>query len=317
LLEIVVCNDYSAGEFSLTQRHSMENGSDIELPLDGSELKLVKKNSEGSAPVTDLGIVTAKGTGSGLVLKIDPETEWAQVRDALFDFIAKRKAFLAGQSVLLDWQGAQRPSDQVQELVSDLRDRFQLSVRSALERVLPSVSVPAADANVSRESLQSLSIFDGMANFSDDSSSSGLKSGDFDANFKAPKQAGTEAKADWDDPDCRIFYKTLRSGQRIETEHSVVLVGDVNSGGEIVAGGDVIVLGNVRGVVHAGAFDETGGGRFIFAMDLNPTQLRIGSVISRGSSVPSKQPELARVDGNNIVVEPYSVKTVLARLNGI
>jgi septum site-determining protein MinC len=116
----------------------------------------------------------------------------------------------------------------------------------------------------------------------------------------------------WDDADTRIICRTLRSGQKIETEHSLLIVGDVNSGAELVAGGDIVVLGAMRGVAHAGAFDETGGGRFIFALDLQPTQLRIGSIISRGSgSNRANGPEIAKVDGNIIVVETYSNKALL------
>lgn len=98
---------------------------------------------------------------------------------------------------------------------------------------------------------------------------------------------GMEGSA-WDDADARIVVGTVRSGQRIETEHSLVILGDVNSGGEIVAGGDIIVLGTLRGVAHAGAFEESGGGRIIVAMDLQPTQLRIGNVITRGGAESSQ-----------------------------
>lgn len=92
----------------------------------------------------------------------------------------------------------------------------------------------------------------------------------------------------WDDADARTVRGTIRSGQRIETEHSLVILGDVNSGGEIVAGGDIIVLGTLRGVAHAGAFEESGGGRVIIASDLQPTQLRIGNVITRGGADSSQ-----------------------------
>jgi len=110
----------------------------------------------------------------------------------------------------------------------------------------------------------------------------------------------------WDDPNARIVYATVRSGQKIETEHSLVIFGDVNSGAELIAGGDIMVLGSLRGTAHAGAYDETGGGRVIFALNLQPTQLRIGMTISRGSSELGSTAELARVEGNLIVVEPYS-----------
>ena len=84
----------------------------------------------------------------------------------------------------------------------------------------------------------------------------------------------------------------------------------MNSGAEIIAGGDVVVLGTLRGIAHAGAYDESGGGRVIFALDLRPTQLRIGSIISRdGNDSNSKLPEIAHVDGDIIVVEPYNSRS--------
>jgi septum site-determining protein MinC len=120
----------------------------------------------------------------------------------------------------------------------------------------------------------------------------------------------------WDDPDARIIYGTLRSGQKVETEHSIVVFGDVNSGAEVIAGGDIVILGTLRGIAHAGAYDESGGGRVIFSLNLQPTQLRIGLVISRGGGEGSSRgsgTEVARVENNMIVVEPYQSRTVWVR----
>jgi septum site-determining protein MinC len=124
----------------------------------------------------------------------------------------------------------------------------------------------------------------------------------------------------WDEPDTRLYYGTLRSGQKIETEHSLVVFGDVNSGAEVIAGGDIVILGTLRGIAHAGAYDESGGGRVIFSLNLQPTQLRIGLVISRGSAADDLEstprggiPEIARVQSNLIVVEPYQSRTVWSR----
>ena len=66
-------------------------------------------------------------------------------------------------------------------------------------------------------------------------------------------------------------------------------------------------------MAHAGAYDETGGGRVIVALNLQPTQLRIGMVISRGASDSRSVAEVARIDGNSIVVEPYNARVVLQR----
>lgn len=105
----------------------------------------------------------------------------------------------------------------------------------------------------------------------------------------------------------------MRSGQRIETPFSLIVVGDVNPGADLVAGGDIIVMGSLKGTAHAGAYEDENFEKFIFAMQMQPMQLRIGSVISRGSGESGKGAEVARIDNRSIVVEPYSAKTISKR----
>ena len=99
--------------------------------------------------------------------------------------------------------------------------------------------------------------------------------------------------------------KTLRSGSRIEHPGNVVILGDVNSGAEVIAGGSVIVWGKVRGFIHAGADGRDGAS--ICALDLAPTQLRIHGEIAI-SPPPSKdhpKPEIVRLLNGQLVAEPW------------
>lgn len=96
----------------------------------------------------------------------------------------------------------------------------------------------------------------------------------------------------------------IRSGQVIRYEGNVVILGDVNPGAQIIAAGDVVVMGTLRGVAHAGA---TGSRRAVVAaLRLCPTQLRIADLIRRApedsQGVPGG-PELACVKGSEILVE--------------
>ncbi|MBN8550395.1 MAG: septum site-determining protein MinC [Deltaproteobacteria bacterium] len=283
------------------------------------------------------GIITARGTGDGLVIRLDGRVDKGHLKEALIEFMNSRKGFLAGNSVALEWVGL-RPDDAfVEELSENLTRDFDITIRASRLREsakpisdtviaaspIASKSVPvsskaAAVKPSAAPAGRSVSLFDGIEALGIDSrtQSSGRGAPEFSSSdFVEDRRGNVVADAAlWDDPDARIVYSTLRSGQKIETEHSLVVFGDVNSGAELIAGGDIIVLGTLRGVAHAGAYDETGGGRVIFALDLRPTQLRIGMVISRGSSSEGQGgAELARVDGSTIVVEPYLSKSMVNR----
>jgi septum site-determining protein MinC len=102
-----------------------------------------------------------------------------------------------------------------------------------------------------------------------------------------------------------VLRGTLRSGQAVRHTGPVVLIGDVNPGAEIVAGGDIVVWGKLRGKAHAGA----GGNEeaVICALQLAPSQIRIASLIARSPERgrPPKAAEMASVHEGRIVVERW------------
>lgn len=109
--------------------------------------------------------------------------------------------------------------------------------------------------------------------------------------------------------NAQLEQRTLRSGQRLHHPGHIILLGDVNPGAEIVAGGNVIVWGKVRGVVHAGAMGDTDA--LICALALSPSQLRIANLIARapeGQVQRAMQPEMAHIREGVIVVEPWTVR---------
>ena len=74
------------------------------------------------------------------------------------------------------------------------------------------------------------------------------------------------------------FYKgSLRSGQRMEFEGSLVIIGDVNAGAEVIAGENIVVLGNLRGLAHAGAKGNKDA--VIEASEIDAVQIRIADKI--------------------------------------
>lgn len=111
-----------------------------------------------------------------------------------------------------------------------------------------------------------------------------------------------------------MFYKgTLRSGQVFEADGSVVVLGDVNPGGKVVAKGSVIVLGSLKGNIFAGV--DGNENAFVVALEMSPMQIKIGDIIARSSDSgvnkiskgknKSKilEPKIAYVYDQNIYVE--------------
>ena len=104
-----------------------------------------------------------------------------------------------------------------------------------------------------------------------------------------------------------VVRRTLRSGFSLQHSGHVVVIGDVNPGAEIIATGDVIIWGHLRGMVHAGA--EGNDEAVVCALDLAPTQLRIGGLIATTPQHRGKpQPELARVKDGQVVAETWNPK---------
>jgi len=84
----------------------------------------------------------------------------------------------------------------------------------------------------------------------------------------------------------------------------VIVIGDVNPGAEIFAGGNIIVWGKLRGTVHAGAQGDNSA--IVCALDLSPTQLRIADKISIAPSQKNiPKPEIARLVDNRVIAETW------------
>lgn len=98
--------------------------------------------------------------------------------------------------------------------------------------------------------------------------------------------------------------RTLRSGTRVEFPGHVVVLGDVNPGAEVIAGGSVVVWGRLRGVVHAGAQGDRQA--VVCALDLSPMQLRIADEIAVPAGPREEpRPEVASLRDGRLVAEPW------------
>lgn len=109
-----------------------------------------------------------------------------------------------------------------------------------------------------------------------------------------------------------FVHRTMRSGFKVSHNGHIIVLGDVNPGAEIIAGGSIIVWGRLRGWVHAGVDGDDGA--VVCALCMEPTQLRIAghestlppkkSVFSRGKP----EPEMARIQNGVLITEPWNPK---------
>ncbi len=98
---------------------------------------------------------------------------------------------------------------------------------------------------------------------------------------------------------------TLRGGQALHNLGNLVVIGDVNPGAELVASGDIVVFGALRGVAHAGAQGDRSAR--VIALELAPTQLRIATLIATSDAGPKPRgPEHASIADERIVVVPFA-----------
>ncbi len=88
-----------------------------------------------------------------------------------------------------------------------------------------------------------------------------------------------------DESEMKVITKMVRSGQVIEVTGDVLLVGDVNPGGKLIATGNIFVLGGLRGIAHAGSLGNRQA--VIAASYMQPMQLRIADYISRSPDYES------------------------------
>ncbi|MBD5490734.1 MAG: septum site-determining protein MinC [Lachnospiraceae bacterium] len=108
------------------------------------------------------------------------------------------------------------------------------------------------------------------------------------------------------------FYKgTLKDGQILETENSIIVLGDVYPGACIISSKDIVVLGGLYGQAYAGGNGEEG--HFVVALEMSPEKLKIGDFKYKTSEKQSKwsikpkiQPKIAFVNDARVIIEPIT-----------
>ncbi len=215
-----------------------------------------------------------KGIGDGLLVTI-PEGTWSAVRPSLLLAIDERSDFFRGANVALQMSNRALSTAELGGLRDELSERD--IVLTAILATSDQTRVASADLGLALEISR--------PNIEQDSELDPIK----------PDLGGGDAI---------LIRRTLRSGHVIRHPGHVVVIGDINPGAEVVAGGNVVVWGRIRGVVHAGATGDTNA--VVCALDLAPTQLRIGTQISISPERKGKpRPEMAMLKEGQFVAQSW------------
>lgn len=222
--------------------------------------------------------ISIKGKNGRLEVVVDAQTSYRDIKMAIIEKLTKSKGFFAGSEAKLVISGREMTKAQRQELKRLLAmdyDIYDVSFSGALSAVDTQVEVKQAQA----------------------------------------KQDTTEGRSainliskNYFDAKSVFVSHTLRSGQRVECAGDVVVLGDVNIGAEVIAGGSVAVMGTLRGLVHAGAMGRSDV--VIAANALLPGQLRISgkiAVFPEGKVAPG--PEIAEFKQGSVMVRPLKAQT--------
>ena len=219
-------------------------------------------------------IVALRAYRDGLHLIIKPHLSITEIEKAIQTEISRMNRPLNGTSIQIDLKGPTLQEEEMAYLRSKLKETHNLTVRDFMVTAEDPAPRPIAAAPTTHIITQPVNPSDSREN----------------------------------EPS-RVVPHTIRSGQTEDfLQGNMIIYGDVNSGAEVRAGGDIVVLGALRGNAHAGLNGRLSS--VIIAMDLVPLQLQIGNYLNR---IPIDEksrgyPEIARIGKEDVIIVERFVK---------
>lgn len=207
--------------------------------------------------------VIIKSNPYGLILNLDPELEFEQLRQAVGEKFRMSASFFKNARLALTFRGRKLTKEQENILIEEI---------------------------VQNSSIQVICLVD-----------------EEKETAEYYKKAVISAMEKQKEEDGHFYRGTLRSGQVLETETSVVIVGDVNPGAQVISKGNIVVLGCCMGNLYAGAAGDRGC--FAAALTMKPMQIRIADKIARSAIVKKKDTGEYPVDPKIVFIREGHLQT--------
>lgn len=222
------------------------------------------------------GNIEVKGLKNSLLIELQ-DGEWEEQESALISHIDANQAFFKGAKLVLDVGDRSLKSPQLSSLRRELSER-DIKLKAVLSTSL-----------LTERASQDL----------------GLEIR-IDQSSHRDEQTTIDSTLNGD--QAVFLERTLRSGHKVEHPGHIVVLGDVNPGAELIAGGNIVVWGRLLGVVHAGAAGDEKA--VVCALDLSPTQLRIADKISVSPPRKGKpKPEIACLEEGQVTARDWKPGT--------
>ncbi len=226
-----------------------------------------------------------KGSKSGITVFLDNEMPFEELLECVSDKFKNASKFFNNANMAISFDGRDLSAEEEKKILNIISDVSDLNIVCVL------------DENNDMKTVYEDAVKKAIAST---------------AETAVPVQQPVSQPATDPRTTCMFYKGTLRSGQVFEADGSVVVLGDVNPGGKVIAKGSVIILGSLKGNIFAGV--DGNENAFVVALEMSPMQIKIGGIIARSSDSGNKvtkgrnkvkvvEPKIAYVYDQNIYIE--------------
>jgi septum site-determining protein MinC len=213
-------------------------------------------------------LVLIKGNRYGLNVILDAQADFDVLEEAFVNKLTDGRKFFGFSKISINFEGREMTTKEQQRMVTLIHELTDMQVFCVIDETIPVVRATDLGVNNVRSVTETIT------------------------KHIIPKEAA-------------VFHQgTLRSGQEIDVNTGIVVLGDVNPGAKVTAKGNIIILGSLKGYAHAG--NDGGDHACVVALNMQPTQIRISQVIARS---PDKfkdgktEPQIAFLEEGRIVID--------------
>jgi len=236
--------------------------------------------------------VTIKSQGDRINIILDESTNFATLAEHLRKKISDAKQFFEGASTNIAFAGRKLSGPDTAYLLNIITTEAAMQV-TLVEYEEPKLTPPTQPlATNTRRAMVEAVVAEAAG----------------EKEVKPTPVTSAPSSVNYDENNTAYYRGGLRSGQRIKFDGSIVILGDANPGSEVVATGNVIVLGALKGMAHAGSLGDRSC--FVSALTLQPIQLRIADLITvvpaqtKGKKGEGLKPQVAYVKDGQVFVGP-------------